>query len=183
MKMRKLIAYILQILGVFGALFFYNYKGTAIPAREAWFVLSMLIAVAGIGWLAWIKITRKFTQPDSQAGKLQQLRQTGEHVLITLDNCEVKSRSFQQEVINENTGRVEMLDGLFDPDRNYKTENVVQTYLVYFQKYNGMEYKYISEPTSASAIEVRMFIENRKGVDLYIDKNNPALYLFELPRL
>jgi hypothetical protein len=38
MEMRRLIAYIRQIIGVFGALFFYNYEGIAIRAREAWFV-------------------------------------------------------------------------------------------------------------------------------------------------
>jgi hypothetical protein len=184
MEMRRLIAYILQIIGVFGALFFYNYEGTAIPAREAWFVLSMIIAAAGVCWLAWIKITRKFTQSDSQVSKLQQLRETGEHIRVTLDHCEVKSRSFQQEVISDGLpSQTEMLESLFDKNRNYKTENVVQTYIVYYKKYNGVEYKYISEPTSASAVELSILIDNLKGVDLYIDKNNPVIYVFQLPRL
>lgn len=56
MEMNRLIAYILQLLGVFGILFFLNFEGNALPFREAWIVLSILAGAAGFGiqfWATW----------------------------------------------------------------------------------------------------------------------------------
>ena len=56
MEMSKLIAYLFQLLGVFGVLFLLNSEGTAVPFREAWVVLSILAGAAGFGiqlWASW----------------------------------------------------------------------------------------------------------------------------------
>lgn len=53
MEMSKLITYILQVLGVFGILFFLYYGSTAMPFKEAGLVFSILAAITGFGMQLW----------------------------------------------------------------------------------------------------------------------------------
>ena len=76
---------------------------------------------------------------------------------------------------------MEMLDALYDSNRNYKTHEVQQTYIVFYKQYAGRTYKFVSQPTTQNTEAVRMYTDRQKGVDLYIDRNNPANYYFELP--
>ena len=48
MEMSKLIAYILQVLGVFGILFFLYFESTALPFREAGLVFSILAGITAL---------------------------------------------------------------------------------------------------------------------------------------
>jgi hypothetical protein len=106
------------------------------------------------------------------------LRNEGEKIRVTLDNCEVKSRSYQEDITNYDLpNRTEMMGG----DRNYKTREVLQTYLVYYKIINGVEHKFISEPRSVSAETMRLFLERQGGVNLYIDKKDATKYVFDLP--
>lgn len=56
MEMSKLIAYLLQVLGVFGILFFLYYGSTTFQFREVGLVFSILAAITGFGiqlWRTW----------------------------------------------------------------------------------------------------------------------------------
>ena len=50
-----------------------------------------------------------------------------------------------------------------------------------FKQYGGKTYKFVSQATAQNADAVRLYIDQQKGVDLYIDRDNPANYYFELP--
>jgi hypothetical protein len=50
--MNKLLGYSLMCVGLLAFLFFLKYNGTAIPLKELWFVLSILIMIAGVYILA-----------------------------------------------------------------------------------------------------------------------------------
>ena len=173
-------------IGLLSLFFFLKYKGTAIPMKEFWFVLSIFILIAGAYLLAKYKLQHlKNERNDSNSNRLaniEQLKRTGDKVRVTLDNAEVKSRNYQEEVINEGMpSRMEIVDALYDGNRNYKTREVQQTYIVFYKQYGGKTYKFVSQPTTQNAEVVRLYIDQRKGVNLYIDLHNPANYYFELP--
>jgi hypothetical protein len=175
-----------MVIALLGFFFFLNYKGTAIPVKELWFVLSIFILISGAYFLAKYKQQQLHNQRDDsnsdRLASIERLKRTGAKVRVTLDNAKVKSRSYQQEIINEGLpSRMEMLDALHDSNRNYKTQEVQQTYIVFYKQYAGRTYKFVSQPTTQNADAVRMYIDRHKGVDLYIDRNNPANYYFELP--
>jgi hypothetical protein len=56
--MRQLIAYILQVLGVLGLVFYYCYEGSALPTGEAWLVLSIFILSTGASLQACIMLNK-----------------------------------------------------------------------------------------------------------------------------
>ena len=173
-------------VGLLGFFWFLNYKGTAIPLKELWFVLSIFALIAGACFIAKYKLQKLNNQhSDSNNNRLveiEQLKRAGDKVKVTLDNAEVKSRSYQQEIVNEGLpSRIEMLDGLYGSNRNYKTQEIQQTYIVFYKQYNGKTYKFVSQATTQNADAVKMYIDRQKGIDLYIDTKNPTRYYFDLP--
>lgn len=173
-------------VGLPGFFFFLNYKGTTIPLKELWFVLNIFIIVAGGYFFAKYKLQELNNQRgDSNSNRLaeiEQLKRTGDKVRVTLDNAEVKSRSYQKEIIKDDlSSRIEILDALYDSNRNYKTEEIEQTYIVYYKQYDGKMYKFVSQAMTQNADVVKRYIDRQEGIDLYIDPQNPTNYYFELP--
>jgi hypothetical protein len=184
--MNRLLAYSLFCVGLSGFFFFLNYKGTAIPLKELWFVLSFFTIAAGAYFFAKYKLKKLNNQchdsNSSRLAEIEQLKSTGDKVKVTLDNAEVKSRSNQLEFISKGLpSRVQLLDALYDGNRNYKTQEVQQTYVVFYKQYNGKTYKFISQATTQNADAVNRYIDRQKGIDLYVDPKNPTGYYFDLP--
>jgi hypothetical protein len=73
-----------------------------------------------------------------------------------------------------------MLDALYDSNRNYKTQEIEQTYIVFYKQYGDKTYKFISQSTLQSDDVVRRYMDTQGGIDLYIDKSNPNNYYFDL---
>ena len=173
-------------VGLLGFFFFLNYKGTAIPVKELWFVVSIFILIAGAYFFAKYKLQQLNNQRNESNGdrlsEIEHLKRTGEKVRVTLDNAEVKTRNYQQEIIGEGlASRMEMLDALYDSNRNYKTQEVQQTYIVFYKQYSGKPYKFVSQATTQNAGVVKRYIDRQKGIDLYIDPKNPTSYYFDWP--
>jgi hypothetical protein len=184
--MKRLLGYSLIGVGLLGILWFLNYKGTTIPLKELWLVLSIFTLIIGGYTIAKYKLqelnNHRRDSSNARYAEIEQLKRTGEKVRITLNNAEVKSRSYKQEIANEDLpSRIEMLDALYDSNRNYKTQEVQQTYIVFYKQYKGETYKFISQATTQNTGAVKMYIDRQKGIDLYIDPKNPNNYYFDLP--
>ncbi|HEX2536458.1 MAG TPA: hypothetical protein VHK69_22100, partial [Chitinophagaceae bacterium] len=140
------MAYSLLGAGGPGFVFFLSYRGTAIPLQELWFVLSLCALVAGAYFYVRFRLLRK---GDQQAGSsrtrlalIEALKRTGDKVIIPPEEAEVRSRTYRQEVMSEGLpSRTEMVDALYDANRNYRTREVRQTYIVFNKRYNGRMYR------------------------------------------
>lgn len=153
---------------------------TFILPRELWLVLGLLSIAAGVILLLKQKFTT-LTTPASPHTDIEKLRLSGHHIRITLDNCEVKHRSFHQDAGEELLpSERASIDALFQTQSSSGSAEINQTYLVVEKTFNGMPYKFVSHPTILDPVTVKMRIE-QKGGDLYIDKSNPSLYFFQLP--
>jgi len=173
-------------VGLLGFFWFLNYKGTTIPLKELWFVLSIFILITGAYFIAKYKLQKLNNQHNNsnsnRLAEIEQLKRAGDKVRVTLENAEVKSRSYKQEIVNEGLpSRIEMLDGLYDSNRNYKTHEIQQTYIVFYKKYNGITHKFVSQATTQDANTVKRYIDRQKGVDLFIDPKKPTNYYFDFP--
>ena len=183
--MNRFLGYSIMGIGLLAFFYFKNYKGTAIPLKELWFILSLIIIFAGGYFIAKDKLQKLNHNPTDKSfdrlAEIEQLKLNGDKVKVTLDNAEVKSRTYHNEIISDSTpSRTEMLDALYDSNRNYKTEEIRQTYIVYYKQYNGKNYKFISHATTQDPEVVKMFIDRQNGIDLYIDPANPEKYYFDL---
>ncbi len=102
--MQKTLGKIILAIGIVVFVFFLYYRGNAIPVKELWFTLSIFIMGAGAYYIAKHKLEQPatlVTHDSSRFNETQQLIDNGEKVKVTLDNAEVKTRSYQQEAIKE----------------------------------------------------------------------------------
>lgn len=148
--------------------------------RELWLVLGLTSFCAGIFFILKQKFTAHIT-PISPPKDWEKIRQTGHHIRISLDNCIVKHRSFQQDAAEEPLpSQAASIDALFYPESSTHKPEIIQAYIVVEEVFNGIPYKFVSHPTTLDPVSVKLRIE-QKGGDLYIDKTNPAVYFFQLP--
>lgn len=169
-----------------GILIFLNQKGTVIPLYGFWIVLNFFVFVAGGYFIVKYNLQKlNIQQIESIRGRLAEIEQpkrTGDKVRVTLDNAEVKSRSYRQKIINSGLpSHIEMPDALYDSNRNQTTREVEQTYIVFYKQYSGKTYKFVSQVTTQNADAVKRYMDRQKGIDLFIDPKNPTSYFFELP--
>jgi hypothetical protein len=184
--MNRLLGYSLMSVGLLGFFFFLNYKGIAIALKELWFVLSIFTVIAGGYFVAKYKLQNLNNQHsdsnNQRLAEIDRLKRTGDKVRLTLDNAEVKSRSYQQEIVNDGLpSRMEIVDALYDSNRNYKTQEIQEAYIIFYKQYGEKTYKFVSQATTQNADAVKRYIDRQKGVDLYIDPKNPTSYYFDLP--
>jgi hypothetical protein len=134
--------------------------------------------VAGVYFLTKYRLKRLNSQRNnSNPGRLaeiEQLKRTGDQISVTLDNAEVMTRSYQQEIVQDGIPScTEIADGLFDSNRNYRSQEICQTYIVIYKQCTGKTFKYISPSISQDAETLKLYLERQKGIDLYIDPKNP----------
>lgn len=173
-------------IGLLGILFFLKYNGTAISFKELWFALCFFMLIAGVYFFAKYKLQQnnRRINPGNKLAGLEQLKRTGDKIRVTLDNAEVKTRSYQQEIISSSLpSRVEIADALYDSNRNYKTQQIQQTYIVFYKECNGKMYKFISQATAQNSEALKLYMYKQEGIDLYVDPENPINYYFDLPYL
>jgi|GEM_PF-1600202 len=180
--MNKIAGYIFITLGMIGIGFFITYRGSAFPLKELWFVLSLTIAIAGAFIMAKniIRNSKFGAVDDAEFLRVQELKSSGEKVSLTLDNCEVKTRSYVQDITDNRTPtRTQMIDGLFAPERNYQSREIVQTYIVLQREYDGRIFNFYSNPVAMSEESLRFYLSEANRFFLYIDRQNPRNYYFD----
>jgi hypothetical protein len=76
---------------------------------------------------------------------------------------------------------METVDEHYDNYRNYKTQEIPQTYIVFYKKYNDNTYKFVSRTTKLHADAVKRHTDSQKGIDLYIDPKNRRFIILSCP--
>lgn len=116
----------------------------------------------------------------SRAPAIQQLMQKGEKIRVQAHEVEIKSRSFQQDASYEGVPtQIEIIDGLYDNSRNSKSVETAFSYLVFYKADSGKTYKFVSQALHANPHAVELYLQNRNGVDLYVDPSQPSEYYFD----
>lgn len=157
--------------------------GPKLPLQELWFALGLCLTLAGMILFLRARFQEASgTAPVTDlAQKIESLRESGLKVMLTLDNCEVKSRSFQQEVVLDRfPSQAEAFGALLDEERAYRAETIRQTYVVVLRSFDGLPYKFISDPADLDESAARFRLEESGGA-LFINPKNPHDYYFELP--
>lgn len=178
-KLKKIIL----IVGCLGILLTLFYSGPIWGPRELYFVVSLFLVLTWLYFTVKAKLNADSapSSPD-RIEQIEALRKSGEKISITLENCEVKSRTYHEQVdIGTSFGEEQLLDTLYDGNnRHYKNKEIRQTYLVYYKKYGEQTFKFISQAVADDPVHVRMYLSSNKAT-LFIDKQNPNNYYFEVP--
>jgi len=177
--LKKLTGYFFAAIGFIGFVFFKNYKGSIIPYSTIWFFLSFAVGLVGLGLIYLTKSNKLTKQEKYNKEFLEQLKKSGERILLTVDNCEIRENNYYQEVINENSTRVQQIDAIYEPNRNYHQDYIEQSAIIYYYKIGDTKYRMTSQSFSFNAKTLTNYVENKMLV-LYVNRFDKNNYAFEL---
>ncbi|MGB4843349.1 MAG: hypothetical protein WBP16_02725 [Ferruginibacter sp.] len=177
--LKKIIGYIFAAIGFIGFVFFKNYKGSTITYSTFWFILSIIIGVLGLYLIYFSKATNISKQEKINRQRLDKLKQNGEKIIITVDNCEIRENNYYEEVLPDNSSRVQQIDALYDPNRNYEQNYIEQSAIIYYYNTSDKKQKMTSQSFPCNASRLINFVEHNR-VTLFVNRFNKKDYAFEL---
>jgi len=177
--LKKLTGYLFATIGFIGFGFFRNYNGSVVPYSTLWFFLSIAIGLVGLGMIYLTKSTKLSKLEKYNKERLDRLKQGGERILLTVDNCEIRENNYYQEVINESSTRVQQIDALYDPNRNYHQDYHEQSTVIYYYQTGDKKHRMTSQSFSFNTKNLTNYVENKMLV-LYVNRFDKNDYAFDL---
>jgi hypothetical protein len=104
------------------------------------------------------------------------LKKTGELVIVTLGTCEIKDSS-TYELLHDDFTQTSTKTDFVERD----TRHPRGRYIYVERNYGGSKYEYVSRPTHYSTKYIQMLLGSTQTFKLYIDKSNPRNYYFDTP--
>ena len=176
---KKLTGYLFAAIGFIGFGFFKNYEGSIIPFSMLWFVVSILIGIIGL-YLIYTSKSRKVSKQERyNEVHLDQLKQNGEKILLTIDNCEIRENNYYEEANDERFYKIQAIDAMYNPNENYKQIFVEQTAIIYNYNDGYKKIKMTSQSFPFGTETLRNYIEN-KSLVLYVSRLDKTDYAFEI---
>ena len=185
---KRIIAYIIILLGLLAFEFFRHYNGQVIPYTFGFGLLGLALFLIG-GW--WLRNTPTIKQSKEALAAKQftdDLKANGDKISIDLGNCEVKENKYSEERLRggnygEGTpiGEEQNLDLLTKSGGIYRNNDRIvvqinQTVVTGEVMRYGKPFKFQSQVLrhDRETLLFKMFAQ--KETSLYIDRNNPERY-------
>ena len=159
--------------------FFINYEGSVISFSTLWLITSLLTGVIGLYLISTSK-TRKISRQEKYNQKrIAQLKQNGEKILLTLDNCEIRENNYYEEANNARLYKIQEIDALYDPNENYTQKFIEQTVIVYNYNNGFKKIRMTSQSFPFGTDTLKYYIEN-KSLVLYVSLLDKTDYAFDI---
>ncbi|MGN6495708.1 MAG: hypothetical protein ACTHLE_27200 [Agriterribacter sp.] len=109
------------------------------------------------------------------------LVKTGKQLIINFADCEIKSRRyFEEKQGSVWPSRTEIMDGFYDNRKEpVKIEKEVSV-ILYRRPMLGRILEYKSDPVYISEAILRNILDEKRTTIIYVDRENPNKYYFDL---
>ena len=175
---RKIIGYAVAVSFFLCSVYLDNYNGNLISHAGLWEIVSICVGLLA----AYLAITSKSGKVAKKEAdnkeKINRLRQIGNKIIVSLDDCEIKESNYYEDADTHITS-AGYFPVSFNSNENYEKKEVDQSVIVYWYKQGISNYKIISQVFSHDAVSLSVFVENKQVV-LYVNPDNKDDYLFEL---
>jgi hypothetical protein len=177
--LKKLTGYLLAGIGFIGFIFFKSYKGTAIPYLTLWLFLSIFVGLLGLALIYLAKSNKLAKQEKYTKERLDRFKQSGERILLTVDNCEIRENNYYEEIINKSSSSIQQIDALYDPNRNYSQKYIEQSAIIYYYTIGDKKLRMTSQSFPFNAKTLIGYVE-KKWLVLYVNRLDKNDYAFEI---
>jgi hypothetical protein len=177
--LKKIAGYFLAGIGFISFTFFINYKGSVISFSTLWFIVSLLIGIIGVYLISTSKTAKISRQEKYNEKRVAQLKQNGEKILLTKDNCEIRENNYYEEGNDARLHRIQEIDALYDPNENYTQKFIEQTVIVYSYNNGFNKIRMTSQSFPFGTETLKYYIEN-KSLVLYVSPLDKSDYAFEI---
>lgn len=180
--MRKILGYFFLIAGGIVVLFSRNYHSHVIPWPLAWSLLGLGMSVFGSYIVALDRRLKKSRKNNSERKSIEEFKLSAHKIIVPFDQCEIITG--YDKIVDDM--EIRRLDGSIAPTilpqvREPKVDQDAEFCRIVFKKeLQGKEIKFISHTINKNLETVMFLFANKKILDLYIDKYDPAKYWFDL---
>lgn len=117
------------------------------------------------------------------------LKESGEKIKTDFSKCEIKSNDYSEEQDRFGTGilatsyenDIQAWNTLLgDEMANVKMVDIYQSVLIYKQNYQGAYRTFVSGIIPTEHTTLLFKLDNQKTTFIYVDKNDPTKYYFDL---
>ncbi len=179
---KNILALICAASGLLIVLFFRNYEGRVIPYPILWWLLGILL----LPFSSWLFYSaRKERMNDKRKvvrQAIEKLKSEADVIHVDVDDCEVLTG--YDKIIDDGEINVSPKYQMFsaflpedDPSPEIDKESSV---IVFKTDVQGKEMKFVSRRIRKDGVTMEFLLANKKQIDLYVDKNNPQKYWFDL---
>jgi len=180
--MRIIIGVIFIAIAPLGIIYFRNYHGKIIPYPFLWYTGFILLEI--LGWLLiyWSFKSRMTKIAKPLIAEAEKLKAKGEKIIPDFDRCEFKNGSYSHEVDDPRVSNVQWLAPAAIPSIDVTTtENIVQSYLVYYHPGSEPPEKFISHhfPFETTTLKYHII---KQDIVLYVDPFDRKRYFFDLKK-
>jgi hypothetical protein len=190
---QRILAYVFIAMGLLTVTYFRKYTGSVIPHPAIFWVLGIIMTVAGMVFLRFTPAAFDRSVQKQIEETIYQLKVNGERMRVDLSQCEIKEHSYTEErqrYGHENElltfdfeRQIQALNALGgDNSRNVKQVQVNQS-VVIFSRHNSLSGKterFVSRVIPKDKVTVAYYLERQGETALYVDKSNRELYYFDL---
>ena len=182
--MRQIIGLIFIVVSFFGTIFFKRYKGEVIPYPVLWYIGFIILALLGLLLIYWSyrsmkQKIKKIAEP--LIAEFEIWKTKAEIIEPDFDRCEFKSGSYSHEVDDPRLSKVKWLapGTIASSIDTTITENVEQSYLVYYPPVIDLPEKFISDHFPFDTTTLKYYVI-KKQIVLYVDRFDRNKYFFDL---
>ncbi len=173
--MLRLMGFVFILLGILVRVFFNNYHPTVAQARLLVNFLNIALIPAGILLVIFSYRHKRSRRPNQPVEPNRHLKETGEKIIVPLDDCEFKSHNYELDLADMHTE----FEAFERPDHHAHTENILQSMAIYNYRKGGKTEIFQSPVFPIDVISLKAHIL-RNNLILYVDRKDHSKYYFEL---
>ena len=181
LMVKKLSGYVLIGFGFLGVFYFKSYRGDVIPVPMLWLVVSLGVVALGTYLTMTAKTKKQVQGLDDLKAQIIRIKESGERIEIDFDNCDFKTTNVYDHVNANSFSRIQMLDALYDANRNNSERATTVTYVIYKNQNGDKAEKFVSQPFPVEETMLKYYVSNNNIV-LYVDNNDRKQYFFDVQR-
>lgn len=190
---QRILAYVFIAFGVLTVTYFRTYAGSVIPYPVLFWVLGLIMVVAGIMSLRFTPAALDSSMQKQIDETLYHLKVNGERIRVDLSQCEIKERSYveeRQRYGHENElltfdfeRQIQVLNALGGGNsRNVEQVQVTQSVIIFSRQnpLSGEMERFVSRIIPKDKVTVAFYLEEQRETTLFVDRTNRELYYFDL---
>ena len=178
-----ILSFLLLIVAFLGHTYFGHYTGTLIPKPFLFQIASWIIGFIGIA-LVFFVFKNKTTGINMEITAWKEtLKLNGEKILVTLPECEIKENFYYEEVDRVHSSKAQSYNAMIGQGyRNVEKQSRYATVVVYnyTNPKTGELKKFISPIIQKDKISLDFLLNEKKETFIYVDRNDPNTYFFDL---
>ncbi len=186
-RIKRILAWASFVIGSLILTFFRNYEGHVVPYPWLFYLAGIVFFILGFLLLRKTPTVKENEVIEKANQLITNLKTNGHKIMIDLDSCVVKeNKYFEEPDYYKNTSNLELFTAmdmiyLYHKFKTQASDNRKhQSVAIYNTVYQGKEQKFISPVIPNDRSHLLILFSIQKTTSLYIDKNNPDNYYFDM---